>query len=550
MRRRWAAYPRVVLRRAPQVLLGLLLLLLVGFVITQADVHGRTFDEPLQNDYGHRVLDWYLSLGSDRGFLDYPEKTQLPQHGPFFETVVAAFQSGAGRLFDADPWTVRSLVCGLTGVLGVGLMALCALEIARGSRRIGEQGAWWFAFTAALALALYPRWTGAIMTNSKDTTLAVAMLAVLWLTIRLARRWEEEPERLPWRSLAILGVVFGMAVSIRVIALLWVPVVGVLALLWWLLHGRDAAGLRRVAAGTGVVALASYLTILAVWPYVFLNPIGGLPNAIASMSKYPWDDPILYKGEMVEAMMLPRDYVPTWLWQGSPWLSVLLALAGTVLALADLVRRRGTAADVALLGAFLFPVLALVALDPTLYNALRHFIFVVPPMLLLAAYALVVGVGWLLREGATVRWRPWAAGVAVLVAVAAQVQVLVGVARIYPYEYMYFNAATGGFAQQHTQFETDYWAACSRDAVLWLNDHWRDYTSKKRATVQNRWGVDGQLEQYRSKQLQVLPQGKPDFGIYTLMNWRKDPWPKFATVQQFEIDGVVLCEVQVNPDLS
>jgi hypothetical protein len=430
------------------------------------------------------------------------------------------------------------------------LMALCALEIARGSRRIGEQGAWWFALTAALALALYPRWTGAILTNSKDTTLAVAMLAVLWLTLRVARRWEETPDRLPWRGLALLGVVFGMAVSIRVIALLWVPVVGVLALVWWLLHGRDVAGLRRVAAGAGVVALASYLTILAVWPYVFLNPVSGLPKAIASMSKYPWDDPILYKGELIEAMMLPRDYVPTWLWQGSPWLSVLLALAGTVLAVADLVRRRGSAADVALLGAFLFPVLALMALDPTLYNALRHFLFVIPPMLLLAAYALVVGVSWLLREGVTVRWRAWAAGVAVLVAVAAQAQVLVGVARIYPYEYMYFNAAAGGFEEQHTQFETDYWAACSREAMLWLDDHWRDYTTKRRATVQNRWGVDGQLEQYRSKQLEILPEGQPDFGIYTLMNWRRDPWPKFDAVKQFEVDGVVLCEVQVNPDLS
>lgn len=535
-------YPRLVLRRAPQVLLGLLLLLLLGFVLTQAGVHGRTYDEPLQNDYGHRVLDWYLSLGSDRGFLDYPEKMQLPQHGPVFETVVALFQSGADRLFGADPWVVRSLVTGLTGVLGIGLMALCALEIARGSRRIGEQGAWWFALVAALSLALYPRWTGAIFTNSKDMPLAVAMLAVLWLTIRLARRWEEEPDRLPWRSLVALGVVFGVAVSIRVIALLWVPVVGVLALVWLLRRARSVVGLRRVVFGAGVVGLSSYLTILAVWPYIFLNPVGGLPTAISSMSKYPWDDPILFRGEMIQAMELPRDYVPTWIWQGSPWLSVLLALAGTVLIVVDLVRRRGTAADVLLLGAWVFPVLALVALNPTLYNALRHFLFVIPAMLLVASYALVVGVRALAS-------RRWAVGVTVAVVVAAQVQVLVGVARLYPYEYMYFNAATGGFSAQHSEFETDYWAACTREAALWLNDHWTDYTSQKRATVQNRWGSDGQLEQYRSQRLTVLPEGKPDFGIYTLRDWRKDPWPRFPTVKRFRTDGVVLCEVQVNPDL-
>lgn len=546
----------MVLRRAPQVLLGLLLLLLVGFVLTQADVHGRTFDEPLQNDYGHRVLDWYLSLGSDRSFLDYPEKTQLPQHGPVYETVVAAFQSGAARLFDADPWVVRSLVCGFTGVLGIALMALCAREVARSSRRIGEQGAWWFAFTAAAALALYPRWTGTIFTNSKDMPLAVAMLALLWLTIRLARRWDEHPDRLPWRELVGVGVLLGVAVAIRVIAFLWLPVLALLVLAWLLSRGRPRDGgswlgpLRRVAAGTGVIALSSYLTILATWPYVFLNPVGGLPTSISSMSKYPWDDPIRFAGEMVEAEQLPWTYVPTWLWQGSPWLTILLALGGTGLAVADLVRRRGSAADLALVASWLLPVLALVALDPTLYNALRHFLFVIPPLLLLAAYALVVGVGALLRAGAPARWRPWAAGAVVAVVVAAQVQVLVGVARIYPYEYMYFNAATGGFDEQHAEFETDYWAACSREAILWLDDHWRDYTSNDSATVQNRWGVDGQLAQYLPDNLEILPEGQPDFGIYTLMNWRRDPWRKYATIKQFEVDGVVLCEVQVSPDLA
>lgn len=542
-----------MLRRAPQVLLGLLFCVLLGFVLTQGEVHGRTFDEPLQNDYGHRVLDWYLSLGGDRGFLDYEEKTQLPQHGPFFETVVAFFQSTLGRVFGADAWAVRSIVCGLTGILGVALMALCALEVARSSRRIGEQGRWWFAFTAAAALALYPRYTGAIFNNSKDLPLAVAMLALLWLTIRLARRWLEEPDRFLWRDLVAVGVVLGLAMAIRVIALLWVPVLGLLVVAWLARDRWTRPHLRRAAIGTGVIGLASYLTILVTWPYIFLNPIGGLPESIASMSKYPWDDAIKFGGEMIQAEQLPRTYVPTWLWQGSPWLTVLLALAGTVLALADLARRRGSAADVLLVSAWLLPVLALVAMRPTLYNGPRHFLFVIPPMLLLAAYGLVVGVGWLLANAEGERWRSWrawTAGVVVAVALAAQMQVLIGVARIYPYEYMYFNAATGGFEEQHTEFETDYWAVCSREAVLWLEDNWRAFTDADSATVQNRWGVDGQLGPYLPTELEILPEGKPDFGIYTLMDWRRDPWKRFTTIKEFEVDGVVMCTVKVNPDLE
>lgn len=537
-----------MLRRAPQVLLGLLLCAYLGFVLTQSGVHGRTYDEALQDDYGHRVLDWYLSLGGDRGFLDYPEQTQLPQHGPFFETVVALVQSTLGRLFGADPWVVRSVVCGLTGLLGVVLMALCALEAARSSRRVGEQGRWWFAFTAAAALALYPRYTGAVFNNSKDLPLAVAMLALLWLTIRLARHWLDEPDRLPWRDLVAVGVVLGLAMAIRVIALLWVPVLGLLVVAWLALRGR--AGVRRAALGLAVVGVASYLTILATWPYIFLNPIGGLPDSIASMSKYPWDDAILFGGEMIQAEQLPRTYVPTWLWQGSPWLTMLLALAGTVLAVADLVRRRGSAADLLLVAAWLLPVLALVGMRPTLYNALRHFLFVLPPMLLLAAHALVVGVAWLLARADAARWRRWAAGAVVAVAVAAQVQVLVGVARIYPYEYMYFNAASGGFEEQHPQYETDYWGVCGREAVLWLQDHWQDHTENLWASVQNRWGSDGALAPYLDDDLRLLPEGRPDFGIYTLMDWRRDPWPKYDVIHEIEVDGVVLCQVKKMPELE
>ncbi len=536
-----------MLRRAPQVLLGLLLCAYLGFVLTQSGVHGRTYDEALQDDYGHRILDWYLSLGGDRGFLEYPEKTQLPQHGPFFEAVVALVQSTLGRLFDADPWTVRSIVCGLTGLLGVALMALCALEVARSSRRIGDQGRWWFAFTAAAALALYPRYTGAIFNKSKDLPLAVAMLALLWLTIRLARRWLEEPARLPWRDLVAVGVVLGLAMAIRVIALLWLPILGLLVVAWLVLRGR--AGVRRAALGLAVIGVASYLTMLVTWPYVFLNPIGGLPESIASMSKYPWDDPIRFGGEMIQAEGLPRSYVPTWLWLGSPWLTVLLALAGTALAVTDLVRRRGSASDLLLVAAWLLPVVALVGMRPTLYNALRHFLFVIPPMLLLAAYALVVGVAWLLARAETARWRSWAAGAVVAVAVAAQVQVLVGVARIYPYEYMYFNAASGGFEEQHSDYETDYWGVCGREAVLWLQDHWQDHTENLWASVQNRWGSDGALAPYLDDDLRLLPEGRPDFGIYTLRDWRRDPWPKYDVIHEVRVDGVVVCQVKKMPEL-
>jgi hypothetical protein len=332
------------------------------------------------------VLDWYRTGGSDDHFLDFPERQQMPQHGPLFETLVAGAQSTArgvsGHAAWAEPWHVRSVVTGLTGVVGIGLIGLCGVELGRAARRMRRAGgsdpaaerddasAWWLGLVAAVGLALYPRYTGGMFNNSKDVPLAVAMVLVLWLTMRLARRWVERPERLPVLDAILVGLALGAAMSIRVNALVWYGILGCLALGWLALRWRRGrpdrlADLRRVVLTSALVAGTSYLSILAMWPYIFLNPVTGLPDAFASMSRYQWDNPILYGGEMVPAMHLPATYPLTWLWLGSPWLTVVLAVVGLGFVVADVARRRIDAAPLLVAAAFVLPLLALVVLRPT-----------------------------------------------------------------------------------------------------------------------------------------------------------------------------------------
>jgi hypothetical protein len=115
---------------------------MVCTVFVRANDYGVTVDEMLQNNYGHDVLAWYTSLGRDQRFLYTSAIEHMPEHGPFFEVLVAATQKLVGH----DEWTTRAVVTGLAGVVGVIAVMLCGYVL----------GGEWLAFIAGLFLWGYP----------------------------------------------------------------------------------------------------------------------------------------------------------------------------------------------------------------------------------------------------------------------------------------------------------------------------------------------------------------------------------------------------------
>jgi hypothetical protein len=95
-----------------------------------------------------------------------------------------------------------------------------------------------------------------------------------------------------------------------------------------------------------------------------------------------------------------------------------------------------------------FPLLYATIARPTAYNNLRHFIFVLPPLVVLAA----LGVNWMLeRLRGTARTLATAAiGFGILVPTFRMIQ-------LHPYEYIYFNDLSGGVRGADRRFELDYW---------------------------------------------------------------------------------------------
>jgi hypothetical protein len=93
-----------------------------------------------------------------------------------------------------------------------------------------------------------------------------------------------------------------------------------------------------------------------------------------------------------------------------------------------------------------------------MYNGIRHFTFLLPPFALLGG----IGGAWLL--GAVRRYGTAASTLTAAVLAAGIALPVVAIARLHPYEYTYFNDASGGIAHADDRYMLDYWGLSFKQA--------------------------------------------------------------------------------------
>jgi hypothetical protein len=111
----------------------------------------------------------------------------------------------------------------------------------------------------------------------------------------------------------------------------------------------------------------------------------------------PWKE--MFDGALVSVPDMPWSYLPTLFALQLPEVLLGLTIAGVagtlvVLPRGDVTARRKTIL-LMLASAATLPLLIAMVKRPALYNGIRHFIFVIPPMTVLAGTAFAWGVNWL-----------------------------------------------------------------------------------------------------------------------------------------------------------
>lgn len=428
--------------------IGLFVVLALLILFTFTD-YGITWDESLQYEYGRLVWQYFRSGGHDRAYAEFHN---LRFYSPLFDLAsYLAAAPFAGREHEA-----KHLFTALTGLL-------TALAVFRIGRLTGKPNV---PFFAALSLLLLPRFYGHMFNNPKDIPFACAFAWAMWGIMALFVRG-----RFRWRDIAVTGGLMGIALAVRPGAMILFP---------FLIMSAGFAFARRfprpslpdlrvaltpttAAKATALVALA-WLVMVAPWPWAHENPLLHPVRAFGATSGFDEGYPMLYMGASVLSSKLPWHYVPHYLLITTPPVLLVLFFGGLLVCVREQVRNRTSSQSLVylILELWLFFMLFYLVLKrPSLYDGIRHLLFLLPA----AALFCGTGAAWLARRIDVRRWIP----ARVLVVLLLSAPVVPAMIRLHPYQTTYFNCLAGGLRRAGHRYETDYWGASYREAMQWVN---------------------------------------------------------------------------------
>lgn len=424
---------------------------------------GITWDEAPHLAYGARILRWYTSGFSDTEALTYRINYL---YGGGYDLLGALFREVVGPM---DAYAAIHLLGGLCGVLG--LWGVWRLGRALAGPRAG--------LLALVMLTLHPVWFGHMFNNPKDEPFAVAYV---WSLVFMVEAIAGLPR--PSRATLIkLAVAIGLALGVRIAGLILLCYLGLVLALFaahagWVRRSVEGllAHVRRAATiGLGVTA-GAWMVMLIGWPWAQMDPLRRPFVALRRMSNFDAHERRMpFAGEEVWNYEIGWDYLPHYFGLQTPELVLILLGVGTIWGICALIRggRRPQQVLPALalltvgMSIYVPPLYAMLKGSP-LYDGYRHFLFVVPPMVALAAVTFEAGVGWLQPRLGRASLALWAALLLALADLALQTT------RLHPHEYVYFNRLAGGVAGAIGRYDTDYYGNSYREAMLGLQDRlWR-----------------------------------------------------------------------------
>jgi hypothetical protein len=409
--------------------------------------YGLGWDDYTHAEYADLLLRMFGSGFKDTAALSF---ANLYMYGGGFDMVAALLH----KVLPLELFETRRLLGAIVGVIGLAVTW-------RLGRRVGGPLA---GLATLLLLALCPIFYGHMFMNPKDAPFAVAMIILMLGLVRLA---EEYPQPSP-RTILIVGLGSGLSIGSRILgglALVY-AMVGFIPLFLEELHVEGAReAIRRFAYVVYVLLpglVLGYLIMGLIWPWSIMQP-GNPFEALTYFSHFfekPWKE--MFDGAIVSVPDMPWSYLPTLFALQLPEVMLVLtlgAIVGTfvILPRREVPARRKTILLMLTLAATLPLVIAMVK-RPALYNGIRHFVFVIPPMAVLGGVAFA----WIMERLRSHHrgWQP----VALAIVCFGLALPLAEMIRLHPYQYTHFNHIAGTVRAADDRFMLDYWGLALKQA--------------------------------------------------------------------------------------
>jgi MFS family permease len=270
------------------------------------------------------------------------------------------------------------------------------------------------------------------------------------------------------RKIILAAFFLGITTSIRVLG----PLAGLLVFIYFLIKIAPKKNLRATLSPWLIFLAYGFIAIITMfitWPYLWENPISRFFEVLKLMSDNPTTLSVLFGGEVYRAGELPRRYFPFMLittLTEPVWILFIIGLITSywkLIADRSLLKTNKLTTIILTLLWLAFLVLYVLIRRPSMYDGLRHFLFILPPIFILISFAFE----YLFRLTSSFWLRAGTIFVLILPG-------LVGIFKLHPYEYTYYNSFVGGTSGAFRNYETDYWLTCYKESVEQLEENLKE----------------------------------------------------------------------------
>jgi hypothetical protein len=398
---------------------------------------GLSWDEPLYYDYGKASQYAYSISARIDGTFDLEKSygksaSDHVTRGPAYLLIGGLFE-GLLEKYGLDMASAWHLINYLTYLVGLTFFYLLT--------RI-----WLDPWPAALSTAFFATqpvlWNHAFI-NPKDMPLSVFFLITMYTGFRMI---DERDLRPKWTQAILPGIFLGISTSIRFIA----PYAIVL-LFFYALTKRNWKVIW-VFIPYGIIAI---LTTLALWPFLWPNPVERFLFVLHAMFDTSANLKMLFMGSEYHAYDLPRRYFPVLLATTLTEPTWILFLIGTLTAFYKMIRHKANRAKLTtILLWFGIVISLLVGVNPPNSDGYRHYLFMLPPVFIFAG----LGINEIMKR-MNIKW------LKLMLAVLILLPAIYNDVTLHPYQYTYYNTFVGGTKSAFRDYETDYWLTCYKEAV-------------------------------------------------------------------------------------
>ena len=260
-----------------------------------------------------------------------------------------------------------------------------------------------------------------------------AVLMLVSARATLGKEFSRIGYRMPFLMIGA-AVFLSLATAVRIAG----PFAGILVLIYFLMRFRGKF-LWLLVPYFGF----AYVTTFFLWPALWVQPIGHLIETYNTMSQFP-SHRVLYLGSTLDSASLPPHFIPVLLvLQFSEPIFPLFAIGLVAYAWSSRTKfftSNPTALVVAIwIGV---PLLAIIVLSLPNYGNFRHYLFIVPPIFLFAAFGLQ-------RLFDRLHSRQAKLAIAAVFIIPG----VISLTKLHPYEYAYYNSLIRGVRGADGNFE-------------------------------------------------------------------------------------------------